>query len=85
MNCFVKRFVWAGMLKGVDGAGGQGMKNVKLEVDGRTLTITVDLGINHGRSRSGKSVIVGTTEGTATVKDADGKAVCVGLNVYRKA
>lgn len=58
------------------------MKNVKMEVKGDVLVITVNLKENHGTSKSGKSETIATTAGNAAV---DGKAgVMVGLNVYRK-
>lgn len=56
------------------------MKNVDIKVDGKTLTITVDLEKEYGRSASGKSVIIASTEGNVAI---EGGAI-VGLNVYRK-
>ncbi len=60
-------------------------KNVEMKVDKKTnvLTITVDLKKEHGKSGSGKSIIIGTTEGNMSVPDAEG--IKVGLNVYRSA
>lgn len=60
-------------------------KNVKFEVDAKkkTLTITVDLTKEFGKSKSGKSVVIGSTEGNTAVEGTDG--VKVGLNVYRSA
>ena len=58
------------------------MRNVKIEVDGDLLIITVDLNERYGRSKSGKSVIIGTTEGIVSVPgNADVK---VGVNVFTK-
>ncbi len=56
---------------------------MKTEVKNNILTITIDLTENLGRSKSGKSNIVATTSGAIEVKDSDGKAVKVNLNVYR--
>ena len=59
------------------------MKNVEMVVKGNTLTITVDLAKNFGPSKTGKSIIVASTEGNLPV---DGNpAVRVGVNVYRVA
>lgn len=56
--------------------------NVTLAVDGDTLTITVDLSQEHGRSKSGKSVIIASTAGNVRVPGTDD--VFLGLNVYKK-
>lgn len=56
------------------------MKNIEMTVKGNVLTITVDLSKEFGRSASGKSVIIASTEGNVAV---EGGAI-VGLNVYRK-
>lgn len=56
------------------------MKNVNMKVDGNTLTITVDLSQNFGKSASGKTNIVGSTEGGVGLEDG----TQVNLNVYRK-
>ncbi|MBF0501102.1 MAG: hypothetical protein HQM09_13265 [Candidatus Riflebacteria bacterium] len=57
------------------------MKNVELTVEGNMLTIKVDLTKEFGNSTSGKSVIIGTTEGNYTIPGREEK---IGLNVYRK-
>lgn len=57
------------------------MKNVDMTVEGNILTINVDLSKEFGRSASGKTIIIATTEGNVSVADCDEK---VGLNVYRK-
>lgn len=57
------------------------MKNVELTVEGNILTIKVDLTKEFGKSSSGKSLIIGTTEGNYSIPGRDEK---VGLNVYRK-
>ena len=58
------------------------MKNVEMQVNENILTITVDLSKQFGKSRSGKSIIVASTEGNKPVPDSDYK---IGLNVYLKA
>ena len=52
-----------------------------MTVEGNILTINVDLSKEFGRSASGKTIIIATTEGNVSVADCDEK---VGLNVYRK-
>ena len=58
------------------------MKNVTMAVNANILTITVDLNQEFGKSGSGKSIVIASTEGNQTVPGtADVK---IGLNVYRK-
>jgi len=57
------------------------MKNVKMTVEGKTLTITVDLTQTHGPSKSGKTTIIASSEGNVDVPGAPG--VKLGLNVYK--
>jgi len=57
------------------------MKNVVMSVNGNILTIKVDLSKEFGPSSSGKTIIIGSTEGNVTVPDREEK---VGLNVYKK-
>jgi hypothetical protein len=58
------------------------MKNVKMEVTGDILTITVDLSKRYGKSSSGKNVIVASSEGNQSIAETDYK---IGLNIYIKA
>ena len=58
------------------------MKNVAMKVDGNVLTITVDLSKTFGPSKSGKTLIVASTEGNVTV---DGRCEVIGLNIYKRA
>ena len=55
------------------------MRNVKTSEKGSTLTITVDLSKDFGKSKSGKTNIVATTSGA--VRLANGAAF--NLNVYK--
>ena len=58
------------------------MENVIMEVKGDKLILTVDLTKNLGKSKSGKSTVIGSTQGNQPIK---GKAdTFVGLNVYKK-
>lgn len=57
------------------------MKNVEIQAKGKVLTITVDLSKDFGPSKSGKTIIIASTEGNQEVT-SDG--VTMGLNVYKK-
>ena len=56
------------------------MKNVEMTVVGETLTIKVDLSKDFGKSKSGKTIIVASTEGNVSVPERNEK---IGLNIYR--
>ena len=58
------------------------MKNVEMTVIGDILTIKVDLSKTYGKSSSGKSTIIASTEGNVSVPGKD--EVKIGLNVYTK-
>jgi len=58
------------------------MKNIEMMIEGNILTIKVDLSQRFGKSSSGKSTIIASTEGNQSVPgDAEIK---IGLNVYTK-
>ena len=59
------------------------MKNVKIKVEKKKLFIEVDLTQTLGPSKSGKTIVIGTTNGAETIK-FEGKDVFVNLNVYKK-
>jgi hypothetical protein len=56
--------------------------NVKAEVNGDTLTLTIDLSVDGTESKSGKSTVLGTTQGNKKVPYGDGE-VTIGVNVYK--
>ncbi len=56
------------------------MKNVEMSIEGDSLIIKIDLTKDFGESKSGKTIIVASTEGNVTVP---GRKEKVGLNVYR--
>ena len=58
------------------------MKNIDMSVDGNILTITVDLSQRFGKSSSGKSTIIASTEGNQSVPGNE--EIKIGLNVYTK-
>jgi hypothetical protein len=58
------------------------MKNIEMKTEGNILTITVDLSQRYGKSSSGKSTIVASTEGNQPVPGYE--EIKIGLNVYTK-
>lgn len=56
------------------------MKNVEMKVDKDKLTITVDLKKEFGDSKSGRNVIIASSEGNAPIPGTQAK---IGINVYR--
>lgn len=58
------------------------VKNVEMSVEGAILTIKVDLSQTFGKSSSGKSTIIASTEGNQSVPGRE--SVKIGLNVYTK-
>ena len=58
------------------------MKNIEMNVNGDVLTIKVDLSKTFGKSSSGKSTIIASTEGNISVPGKE--EIKIGLNVYTK-
>ena len=58
------------------------MKNIEMTTEGNILTIKVDLSQRFGKSSSGKSTIVASTEGNQSVPGNE--EIKIGLNVYTK-
>lgn len=58
------------------------MKNVDVKIEKGILTIKVDLKKEFGPSKSGKTIIIASTEGNQKVEATE---FVVGLNVYKKA
>ena len=58
------------------------MKNIEMPPEGNILTITVDLSQRFGKSSSGKSIIVASTEGNQSIPGNE--EIKIGLNVYTK-
>lgn len=56
--------------------------NVTAEVKDDKLVLTVDLSVDGAESKSGKSVVLGSTQGNKKVPYGDGE-VTIGLNVYK--
>lgn len=59
------------------------MKNCEMKLDGNILTITVDVSKEFGKSASGKSIIIASTEGNVSIPEKED--IKIGLNIYRKA
>ena len=57
------------------------MKNVKLEEKKNILIITVDLSKEFGESKSGKTIIIASTEGNQSLESDPN--IKLGLNIYR--
>lgn len=57
-------------------------KNVEIKVQGNKLIMTVDMTKRFGRSKSGKTIAVASTEGNIAVPGAE--HIKIGLNVYTK-
>jgi len=60
------------------------MKNIKMTVKGDKLTIEVDLSKEQGKSASGKSTVIATTEGNQSLAKPHAD-IKIGLNIYKKA
>lgn len=58
------------------------MKNCEMKLTGNMLTITVDVSKDFGKSSSGKSVIIASTEGNVSIPEKND--IKIGLNVYKK-
>jgi hypothetical protein len=58
------------------------MKNCEMKLEGNILTIKVDISKEFGKSSSGKSIIIGSTEGNVSIPGKED--IKIGLNVYRK-
>jgi hypothetical protein len=61
------------------------MQNIKTSTRGNTLIIEIDTTVNLGPSKSGKTLLVGTSSGNQAVKGTAGGDVVIGINCYRKA
>lgn len=57
-------------------------KNIEATVKDGKLTLVVDLKKTQGKSKTGKSTIVATTNGNVQVDGTDG--LVLGVNAYRR-
>lgn len=60
------------------------MKNVKIDIKKNIATITVDLSADFGPSKSGKTIMIATTEGNQKLTGGPNGDVFLGLNLYRR-
>jgi len=58
------------------------MRNIEMTTAGNILTIKVDLSQRFGKSSSGKSIIIASTEGNISVPGNE--EIKIGLNIYTK-
>lgn len=58
------------------------MKNCEMKLTGNILTITVDVSKDFGKSASGKSIIIASTEGNISIPEKED--IKIGLNIYKK-
>jgi len=56
------------------------MINADMKTNGNILTITVDLAKTAGPSKSGKTLIIASTQGNKTIPGTD---AVIGLNIYK--
>ena len=56
------------------------MLNADMKINGDILTITVDLAKDHGPSKSGKTIIIASTQGNKPIGTT---GAVIGLNIYR--
>lgn len=59
------------------------MQNIVMNVKGNKLTIEIDLSKEFGKSQSGKTTIIASTQGNQPVPGTDTGAI-LGLNCYKK-
>jgi hypothetical protein len=57
------------------------VKNIDMNVKGDILTIKVDLSKTFGDSKSGKTIIIATSEGNKSLPERED--IKLGLNVYK--
>ena len=58
-------------------------KNVAVRIEGDKLMVEVDLNKDFGNSKSGKTIIVASSEGNASLPEPY-EHIKMGLNVYKK-
>lgn len=56
-------------------------RNIKMALQGKTLTLTIDLGHSLGKSKTGKSTLVASTGGNVSIPGSGG--IKLGINCYK--
>ena len=59
------------------------MKNIAISIKEDKMLIEVDLTENFGKSKSGKSTIIASSEGNQSITH-NGEVIYVGLNIYKR-
>ena len=57
------------------------MQNIKQELKGDILILTIDLSERNGKSKSGKTTRIASSEGNKRIGDTE---IFIGVNVYEK-
>lgn len=57
------------------------MTNIDMKVNGNILTLTIDLSKDYGRSKSGKTIIIASTQGNKAIENT---GAIIGVNCYKK-
>jgi len=57
------------------------MKNIETSVDGDILTLKIDMSKDFGPSKSGKTIIIASSEGNIAIPGSE--EVKMGLNIYK--
>ena len=57
------------------------MKNIEMNITADKLTVVVDLKKNFGKSKTGKSIIIASTEGNQSLPYKE--SMKMGLNIYK--
>lgn len=60
------------------------MKGLEMKMEGDKVTLTFDVSEEIGPSKSGKTILVATTEGNQNFVTPDGTQFTLGLNAYVK-
>lgn len=55
-------------------------KNVEMRMEDNILIVEIDMTMEYGRSKSGKTIVIASTEGNTNTPDGDAK---IGINVYK--
>jgi hypothetical protein len=59
------------------------MENIIVKTDGTKLLLTIDTTVDLGRSKSGKTNLIASSQGNVKV-NVGGKDVFIGVNAYTK-
>lgn len=60
------------------------MRNIEMKVNGNKLVVEIDLSKGFGPSKSGKTVIVASTDGPVGIPAEQFGKIKIGINVYKE-